>query len=103
MLRFQINALKRQHRDSMVDLLKRQLNEQLELAEKQLLPVRMNSSSFTLLTLHILIFVCIFSLVSSLDLLRCCKEILFNTQELFYLVIIFPILVTLMCDSGVIL
>ena len=87
----------------MVDLLKRQLNEQLELAEKQLLPVRMNSSSFTLLTLHILIFVCIFSLVSSLDLLRCCKEILFNTQELFYLVIIFPILVTLMCDSEVIL
>ena len=87
----------------MVDLLKRQLNEQLELAEKQLLPVRMNSSSFTLLTLHILIFVCIFSLVSSLDLLRCYKEILFNTQELFYLVIIFLILVTLMCDSGVIL
>ncbi|RMX53878.1 hypothetical protein pdam_00018631 [Pocillopora damicornis] len=35
---FQINTLKRQHRDSMVDLLKRQLNEQLELAEKQLLP-----------------------------------------------------------------
>ena len=101
MLCFQINALKHQHRDSMVDLLKRQLNEQLELAEKQLLPVRLSSSTFKLLTLDILISVCIFSLVSSLHLLRCYKETLFNNQELFYLVIIFPILLALLCDLGV--
>lgn len=36
---FQINALKRMHRDAMIDLLRKQLNEQLELAEKQLTPV----------------------------------------------------------------
>ena len=48
-------------------------------------------------------FVCTFSLVSSLHLLRCYKETLFNNQELFYFVIIFPILLALLCDSGVIL
>ncbi|XP_020627651.1 trichohyalin-like [Orbicella faveolata] len=33
-----INSLKREHREAMIDLLRRQLNEQLELAEKQLTP-----------------------------------------------------------------
>ncbi|XP_078345046.1 1-phosphatidylinositol 4,5-bisphosphate phosphodiesterase beta-1-like isoform X1 [Oculina patagonica] len=33
-----INALKREHREAMIDLLRRQLNEQLEMAEKQLNP-----------------------------------------------------------------
>jgi len=33
-----VNSLKREHREAMIDLLRRQLNEQLELAEKQLTP-----------------------------------------------------------------
>ena len=56
------------------------------------------------LTLHILTSVCIFSILFSIDFLRCLnKENLLNNQELLQLVITSFILMTLMCDSGLIL
>ena len=55
-----------------------------------------------MLTLCTLTSVCTFSILFSIHFLGADKENLFNNQELLQLVIIFCILVTLMCDSGVI-
>ena len=55
------------------------------------------------LTIYTQISVCIISLLSSKHFLFSDKENLFNNQELLQLVIIFFILMTLMCDLGVIL
>ena len=64
-----------------------------------------NGSGLGQLTLYTLTSVCIFSILFSILFLRCqqglnLKE--FNNQELLLLVIVFFILVTIMCDSGVI-
>ena len=55
-----------------------------------------------MLTLCTLTSVCIFSILFSIHFLGANEENLFNNQELLQLVIIFCILVTSMCDSGVI-
>ena len=53
------------------------------------------------ITLYILKSVCIFSILFSIHVLRCRQGEF--VQELLYVVIISSILMTLMCDSGVIL
>ena len=55
------------------------------------------------LTIYTLTSVCILSLLIPIYFLGCWKGNLFNNQELLKSVIIFFILMTLMCDSGVIL